>query len=120
MNQKSIEDFEKLYVQIVGVKAELDLLSKKAPNDSVNKFKLSFVNQLLESANKLLQSEYLPFSTFTLFDVETMPSNSDAVFILNQYIKCLNRLKLDNTKQNMGQWLWQLEDGSQIKTSRPD
>ena len=119
MNKKTVDEFEKLYVQLVGVKAELDLLSKKAPNDAINKFKLQFINQLIESANKLLKPTYLPFASFSIFDSENMPSNSDGVFILNQYIKCLNKLKFDNVKSSMGQWYWQIDDGSQLKTSHP-
>ena len=68
MKLENIEIFEKLYTQIKGIYSELCILSKKAPDGSINKFKLKFVNQIILIANQILGTEYAPFTDFELFD----------------------------------------------------
>ena len=68
MTKKEIDTFEKLQSQLEGLHTEISALSKKSQNDVLNKFKLKFVNQVLENANKLLGFKYKPFNDFDLFD----------------------------------------------------
>ena len=42
MKKDEIETFEKLHVQIKDMYAEISILSKKAPDGAMNKFKLKF------------------------------------------------------------------------------
>lgn len=70
-------------------------LSKKKPNDPVNKFKLKFVNNLLLQANDLLSEERYPDKDFRLFDEDDLSSNSDVVIMLTQYSNALDRLYKD-------------------------
>lgn len=62
---------------------EFRRLSEKKPNDAVNEFKLNIVNNVLAEANKELGKS--PIQGFTQFDAETMPTNSDVLFVLALY-----------------------------------
>lgn len=65
---------------------EVAKLSNKKPDGQLSKFKLGFINQVLEPINQILGEDYRPFPDFTVFDVEGgMPTASDAVMMLAQY-----------------------------------
>ena len=109
MNRNILDRFEKLVGQIQSIYEEISLLSKKTPNDAVNKFKLQFVNKLLESSNELLGPEYRPFQDFSSFDLDAVPQNSDVVFILAQYLQCFEKFRADNVVMHQGSWSWVIE-----------
>ena len=96
------------------------IVSKKSPDSPINSFKLKFVNHLLKTANELLVGHYKPFDDFDIFSDDELPSNSDVVMILSQYIECMEKLKLKNVTILSGEWFW-LVDGkaSKNKTTRP-
>lgn len=119
MKKKDVEVFEKLHIQILGLYEELSLLSKKSPDGVINKFKLKFINQLLTTSASLLNSAYLPFADFRVFDEETLPSNSDAIFIVNQYISCLEKLKFENIRYEFPSWYWRLSDSKELIGTTP-
>lgn len=98
MTREDVELFVKVETQIRSLYKEIGLLSKKNPNDVVNKFKLRFINQSVGDANKLLVGNYKPYSNFEIFADEDMPTTSDVVLILEQYITALHKLQSDNTK----------------------
>jgi len=107
MNKKQVETFLKLQPQIKSAYDELSILSKKKPTDSLNSFKLKFINNMLSRANELLGSKYKPFpEEFTLFDEADMPNNSDIVFILSHYLTSLEKLRCDNIKYSSHYWYW--------------
>lgn len=108
MNRKDVDVFEKLAGQLEGVYDELSVLSKKSPNDAVNKFKLKFVNSLLSESNSYLSEAYRPFADFDVFDFDEMPQNSDVIFILAQYLQCFEKLRADNVVVKNGGWHWSL------------
>lgn len=112
MTQQEVDQFEKLQSQLEGLHSEISALSKKTQNDALNKFKLKFVNQIIEQANKLLSNKYKPFSDFNLFEESDMPSNSDVAMMLSQYLTCFEKLRADNVKQDFGYWYWVI-DGKQ-------
>ena len=111
MNREHVDIFEKLTGQFASTYDELALLSKKSPNDAVNKFKLKFINQLLDQSNIFLGEEYKPFDDFMQFDEDDMPQNSDVVFILSQYIQCFEKLRADNVVFRRGTWHWRVDVG---------
>ena len=120
MEKKDVERFEKLHIQIKDMYSELSILSKKSPDGAINKFKLNFINQLIEEANQLLGKRYMPFSDFQRFQEDDMPFNSDVVLIISQYIKCLEKFKYDNVKLLSRNWYWNLSDtDEEVKTSHP-
>lgn len=121
MTELEVNKFEKIQSQIEGLYKEIGILSKKSPNDAINKFKLQFINQLLVEANIILTGVYKPLEGFDTFDESALPSNSDVTFIFEQYLNCLEKLRSDNImRTSINAWYW-LVDGeeSSIKTARP-
>lgn len=120
MNRNQINSFEKLNAQLEGLHEEISALSKKAPNDAVNKFKLKFINQILVDVNAILSKQYQPFQDFDRFEEEDLPSNSDVTLVLLQYLKCMEKLRADNIKLAHGDWYW-LAGGEEtnIRTAPP-
>lgn len=119
MKQKDVDRFEKLVGQLQSVYDEVAVLSKKAPNDALNKFKLNFVNALLEQANEFLGENYVPFNNFSHFDEDDVPQNSDVVFILSQYLQNFEKFRADNVFFDYGTWYWRLEGGGTVETVKP-
>lgn len=109
MNKNNVDVFEKLSGQLLSIYEEISLLSKKNPNDAVNKFKLKFVNKLLSQSNEYLADKYKPFDDFDSFDEDDIPQNSDVVFILSQYIQCFEKQRSDNVVIRNGFWYWHVE-----------
>lgn len=123
MQRENIDRFEKLSGQFQSVYDEITTLSKKSPNDAINEFKLTFINNLLEQGNEFLGEDYVPFDNFTNFNGDLIPQNSDVVFILAQYLQSFEKLRADNVYVHGGRWYWQGEGGNEghdgIKTVRP-
>ncbi|MNJ83826.1 hypothetical protein D3C87_12520 [compost metagenome] len=128
MTKEDVNKFEKVQSQIEGVLLEVSNLVKKSPNDAVNKFKLKFINEIVEVANKLLGKSYKPLSSFETFDEDDLPSNSDVSFVLSQYLSCFEKLRADNIyrKQEYDgnkyfyEWYWIVSNTkSAIKTAPP-
>ncbi|WP_292740858.1 hypothetical protein [Nostoc sp. JL31] len=93
MKRKDVDEFEKLSGQLQGIYEEISVLSKKSPNDAVNKFKLNFINQLLNGSNGFLEEKYRPFKEFSEFDTDDVPQNSDVVLMLSQYVAAMKQFK---------------------------
>lgn len=107
MDKKQVETFLKLQPQLKSAYDEIALLSKKKPTDSLNTFKLKFINSILSRANEILEDNYKPFpEDFTLFNEDDMPNNSDVVFILSHYLTSLEKIRCDNIKYYEYKWVW--------------
>lgn len=109
MKRENAVLFDKTEDQVEGMYEEIGLLSKKKPDAPINRFKLRLINELLMTANELLGEKFLPFGDFRQFEEEDLPTASDVVMILSQYLKGMNRLRHDNTRYKTGRWYWVLE-----------
>jgi hypothetical protein len=122
-NLESGEDvwqFEKLEQQLHSFLAEVSELSKKKPNDALNKFKLKFINATLEALNRLLD-EHRPFKDFASFDADDLPTNSDVVVILAQYATATYNFRRSQTVQVNYKWYWVVRGKPpEIETERPE
>jgi hypothetical protein len=122
MKQADIDQFERLQGQLESFHQELVVLVKKSPNDALNKFKLGLINSLLEKSNKLLGNKK-PFGDFDHFDEAAMPSNSDVLLIVSQYLSSFEKLRSDNIRMESGWWYWNVEDAdwesARYRTSPP-
>jgi len=105
------ENFDIIEQQINGMYNELGILSRKKPDSAVNKFKLKFINELIRKVNPLLGIKYIPFDGFCGFDEETLPTTSDVVLMLSQYIKNMDKFRYDNTHFHKGELYWTLDKG---------
>ena len=115
MNSSDVDRFEKLAGQVLGLYEEMSILSKKSPNDAVNKFKLKFINHQLSESNELLAERYRPFEDFDIFSEDEVPQNSDVVFILSQYLQCMEKLRGDYVVVRNGTWYWRVQGGDDDK-----
>lgn len=127
MTVDDIDKFEKVQGQLEGLLSEIAVLAKKSPNDGVNKFKLNFINKVLKEANNILEEEYIPVDSFSQFNEDDLPSNSDVTFILSQYLSCFEKLRADNIKEDritaghrsrMG-WVWIIDDEDTVLETAP-
>ena len=96
MKAKDVNFFEKVKAQLQQLHNEVSALSKSKPDNPINKFKLTFINEKLSEANTILTGEFKPFKDFTVFDETALPSNSDVVMILAQYLDCLEAWRCAN------------------------
>ena len=64
---RDVENLEKLIGQLQGLHSEIGILAKKSPSDAINKFKLGFINKVIQSANIVLGEDYRPFDDFDGF-----------------------------------------------------
>lgn len=120
MKAKDVNFFEKVRAQLNQLQTEVSALSKSKPDNPINKFKLNFINEKLAEANTILTGEFKPFKDFDLFDVDELPTNSDVVMILSQYLDCLEAWRCAHIEYSEMKydWLWKTSDG-QIKTNPP-
>jgi len=103
-----IDEFEAVEAQLGSAREELLILVKKSPHDALSKFKLSVINGLLVRANGLL-GEQCPMRDFEQFDVDAIPSASDAAMVLGQYLAALENLRVKHITNNLGSWYWLVE-----------
>ena len=108
MDRDDVDRFEKLSGQLLSIYEEISILSKKNPNDALNKFKLKFINDILVKCNDYLDTAYRPYEDFGQFHEDDIPQNSDVVFILSQYIQCFEKLRSDNVVMRHGYWCWRV------------
>ena len=101
------DKFVKLVKQMKSLMEEFSVLSKKKPDGAVNKFKIKLINPVLEVANYFVDDKrYKPFEEFELFDEDTLPTNSDVLVILSQYIVCLEKYYEDKKQYYKGDYYW--------------
>ncbi len=123
MKKRDIDKFEGLQAQMKGLYDEIQALAKKSPNDALNKFKLGLIKILIADADAFLSDLGHPLKYFQGFEEEVLPTNSDALLVLSQYLSCMEKIRADNvthTGYNPEEWCW-LVDGedSDIRTAPP-
>ena len=121
MKKAEIDQLESLIGKINAFYTEIVALSKKTPNDAVNKFKLKFINKTLEETNTLLTDKHRPFNDFSVFEEDDLPSNSDVVFILSQYAEAVDLYRSKHVAMKAGNWCYVVDDDkdAQIRSAPP-
>jgi hypothetical protein len=120
MNIEKAKLFDITEEQIIGIYEEIIVLSKKTPDSPINKFKLKFINELLTKANSLLGKDYHPLKDLVSFNEEELPTSSDVVFILSQYLKVMDKFRYDHTTSRLGDWSWTIDNEKNgLRTKRP-
>lgn len=118
---QEVEKLEKIIGQLQGAHAEISILAKKSPADSLNAFKLTLINNVIKASNEVLGAKYKPFDHFDQFDPNDLPSNSDVTMILAQYMEEAERFRSDNVMylSHKG-WVYKVDGkSSEIKSGRP-
>ena len=89
ISQDSVTQYELLFPLLTGIYKEMQELSKKKPDTALNTFKVKSINRILEPTKELLKEENMyPF--LDILDVDDIPTNSDVILILSQYIESMN------------------------------
>jgi len=112
-----IDEFERLQGQLQSFYDEMNMLAKKSPNDALNKFKLTLVNSTLVKANAFLGNERKPFGDFEQFDDAALPSTSDVLVLLSQYLAAFEKLRAENIRTEGFGWYW--KGAEEIPTAPP-
>lgn len=86
--EESHVDAERLLTLMSRMKVDLEKISSKKPDSPVNEFKLSHVNNAIANANDVLGKD-TPLQDFNQFEEKLLPTYSDVVFVLSQYIVAL-------------------------------
>ena len=102
-----IAQFVIIQAAIEGFHTEMSILSKPKPDNPVNPFKLGLINATLRKANSLLTDSELPLEGFKEFATEALPSNSDVVMVLSQYMEALETWRAARITYSLGHWYWQ-------------
>jgi phage-related tail protein len=117
---EDVEKLEKILGQLQAAHAEITVLAKRTPADSLNSFKLKMINKVIEESNKVLGEKYKPFEEFDKFEEDDLPSNSDVTMVLAQYMEEAERYRSDNVTQNLGSWYYIVDGGnSKISAGKP-
>jgi hypothetical protein len=118
MKKEQVDEFETLQGQLQAFYEEMNTLAKKSPNDAVNKFKLGLFNSVLTKANNFLGKDRQPFADFECFDEAAMPSTSDVLVIISQYLSAFEKFRTEHIRdEGLGQWYW--SGSGQIPTAPP-
>lgn len=86
--QNAVNQYELLNPLLVGIYAEIQDLSKKKPDTPLNTFKVKSINRILEPIKEMLKEENT-YLFLDILDIDDIPTNSDVVLILNQYMKAM-------------------------------
>jgi hypothetical protein len=120
MKAKDVHFFEKIKAQLHQLHNEVSVLSKSKADNPINKFKLGFINEKLGEANTILTGEFKPFKEFTLFNADELPTNSDVVMVLSQYLDCLEAWRSAHVFHLPGRgYLWHTDDGQDLRAEPP-
>jgi hypothetical protein len=60
----------------------------------------------------------MPFDGFVGFDEDALPTASDVVFMLSQYLKSMDKFRYDNTRIDRGRCVWILDEKPATKVTR--
>jgi len=120
MTETQIHEFLTIEGQIQAFYTEMNTLVRKSPNDALNSFKLNLVNSVIKRSNAFLGKKRLPFGDFVQFDEQSLPSTSDVLVVIAQYISAFEKLRVENIIQNFGDWYWMIDGkDSNWRTSPP-
>lgn len=86
--QDAVDQYELLNPLLTGIYMEMQELSKKKPDSPLNTFKVNAINRILEPIKDMLKRENTQ-AFLDVLDIDEMPTNSDVVLVLNQYMNAM-------------------------------
>jgi len=87
-SNSDVENFEILSPMLKSNLSEIKELSKKKQDDPLNLLKVKSINKKLELVRDLLKNEPT-FNFLTVLDEASLPTNSDAVLIMAEYVEAM-------------------------------
>ena len=119
ITKQEVDELEILMGQLTSIHTELTALSKKSPNDAVNKFKLELINTVIGRCNTFLGDKHRPFKEFGSFDIDAVMSNSDVTFVVSLYLQAFENYRSDRIKLELGDWYYDTAGEPKIQTAPP-
>jgi hypothetical protein len=116
----AVEKFLRARRQLQDLLTKMTAFATKTPELLINKFKLGIINEQLLIANALL-GDNKPFKEFDVFLEGSLPTNSDAVVVLSQYLSCLEIWRSTRVvyDEEEAEWYWNTDDDTLIQTTEP-
>jgi len=87
-----VDQYSLLYPLLKSSYNEIKELSKKKQDGILNKFKVGLINKLLIQIKEVLKDEP-SFEYLDILSDEDLPSNSDAVLILSQFVSAMEQFE---------------------------
>ena len=87
---------------------EVKEISKKKQDEPLNLTKVKMINRLLEKAKEVLKSEQT-VDFLDMLDEDNLPSNSDAVLTMSQFISAMDKFRRDHYHS----YQWDLDFGGE-------
>jgi hypothetical protein len=91
--------FDMLRPMIESAYREMGELSKKKQDGVVNELKIRHINRLLGPIKEIMAADE-SVTYLELLDEQSLPQNSDAVFVLGQFIAAMDRFKRRNSRSD--------------------
>ncbi len=86
ITQRDVDTYLMLQPLLAAIYHEMQELSKKKPDSLLNAYKVKAINRILIPLKQLMKEDDV-FAFLDVLDDNVLPSNSDMVLILSQYIK---------------------------------
>ena len=87
-----VEQFLMLRELVTGLYNEMKDFAKKSANETLNEFKIKSLNRVLSPLKELLKDQ--PTALFLdVLDETSLPTNSDVVIILSQYLTAMQKFE---------------------------
>ncbi|SEW45981.1 hypothetical protein SAMN05428988_6198 [Chitinophaga sp. YR573] len=105
ITRANITEYTLIQPMLQAVYEEFKEFSKKKQDGVINKIKIKHVNRILERVMALLAGE----STTAFLDLveeDAIPTNSDVVLIITQFVTALNKFKNDHQSLHSGYYRW--------------
>jgi hypothetical protein len=121
MKLNDVDFFERVQSQIEQLHKEMSVLAKGKPDNPINKFKLKIINEKLQEANTFLIGSFKPLAEFELFGEADLPTNSDVVIVLAQYMEGLEGWRSAHVEYDSGdhRWYWKTDGAKKARTEPP-
>ncbi|WP_433215673.1 hypothetical protein ACQP00_06295 [Dactylosporangium sp. CS-047395] len=97
--------FDRIVPMLKAAHDEVSKLSAKKQDGVLNELKIRNINRVLEQVRPVLSDDPALEFLETL-DVDTLPQNSDAAFLLGQWIATLERFREQHSVRQYGELVW--------------
>ncbi len=85
-----VNQFLMLRELVTGLYEEMKDLTKKSSKETLNEFKIKSLNRVLKPLRELLKDQPTAMF-FDLLEGDSLPTNSDVVIVLSQYLSAMKK-----------------------------
>ena len=104
--KKEVEEFELLFPLLESLLFEVKALSQKKQDGVLNAMKVKMINKIFKRIKELLKNESTD-EFIELLDEESLPSNSDALFMIVQFKSAMELFKQKYYGESNFEYSWE-------------